>query len=108
MGSLLLTLFLSALDDCAGRRRRAQAAPPDGLRDYRPSWVQNCANFPAQMSSFLRKPSLITTSMLSFVIACGLSSTDGTWRAVSSDLPLTRPAGGACFFASAMASFEAA
>ncbi len=70
--------------------------------------MQNCANLPVQTSDFLRKPSSNTTLTLSFVIACGLSRTDGTCRFVSSDLPLTSPAAGDCFFASAIASFEAA
>src|SRR4051794_3361571 len=109
IGSLLLTFSLFRSPD----RWRPVVAPPGRRhlrsRDcYTPASVQAEANEPVQTSDFFRKPSSNTTLTLSFVIACGLSRTDGTWRDVSSDLPLTRPAGGCCFLASAMASFEAA
>ena len=72
-----------------------------------PALVQASAYLPVQTSSVLRKPSLMTvSSMLSFVTATGVSSTDGTWRLPSSDLPLTSPAGGCVPLDSAIASLD--
>ena len=71
-----------------------------------PASSQLRGHLPVQTSSCFRKPSSKTTLTLSFVIACGLSRTDGTWRLPSSDSPLTSPAGGSSPLASAMASFD--
>src|SRR5437763_11198313 len=72
----------------------------------RPADAQYFANFPTQMSFFVRKPSLMTVSlMLALVTATGVSSTDGVcW------LPFFVWAGAFGFwpFASAIATLAAA
>ena len=92
-----------------GRWGAAEAAPqsPSCLADALPSCTAS-AYLPTHTSLGFRKPSSKTTLMLSLVIASGVSSTDGTSRAVSFVLPLTRPASGCLPVASAMASLEAA
>src|ERR1700726_2246620 len=91
------------------RGRRWARRPRDGRVYWMPCALQNGAYLPVQMSAGLMNPSAVTVSlMFALVTVTGLSSTDGTWRDVSLDWPLTRPAGGAVFFASAIATWEAA
>src|SRR3954465_449258 len=87
-----------------GARWRPSPNCPSGRQ--RPADEQNFANFPTQIWLFVRKPSLMTVSlMLALVTATGVSSTDGVCT-----LPVFVSSGplGVWPFASAIATLAAA
>ena len=105
IGALLALVLISTRDsrEMGEAARRGEAAPAaSGLASRHsarsghcsPASLQAAAYLPVQISSTVRKPSLMTvSSMLSFVTAIGDSSTEATCLAPLSTLSLTSPSG---------------